>query len=64
MNAGGKGTAPPAPSIPGLDKLIATMTKFVGQQGQQQGEANPYRGQQIPTEFDDTMLTLMAYDRV
>ncbi|MGV8059799.1 MAG: hypothetical protein AB2L12_17535 [Smithellaceae bacterium] len=50
-----------ATSIPGMENLIAMMTKFVGQgeQSRQSGD-----GQQIRTEFDDTMLTLMAYDRV
>ena len=50
-----------AASIPGMDKLIAMMTKQAsGKDDATAGQS----GQQIRTEFDDTMLTLMAYDRV
>jgi|GEM_PF-4791976 len=47
-----------AASAPGMDKLIAMMTKMMS--GKEAGGGV----QQIRTEFDDTMLTLMAYDRV
>lgn len=47
-----------AASAPGMDKLIAMMTKMMS--GKEVGGGV----QQIRTEFDDTMLTLMAYDRV
>lgn len=55
IGAGGEGAA----SMPGMDKLMAMMTKLLG--GKENGGAGQ---QQIRTEFDDTMLTLMAYDRV
>jgi len=42
-----------------LDKLNATMAKMTGQ-----GDATRQGIPMIRTEFDDTMLTLMAYDRI
>ena len=47
-----------AAAAPGMEKLMAMMTKMMG--GKEGGGGQ----QQIRTEFDDTMLTLMAYDRV
>lgn len=47
-----------ATAAPGMEKLMAMMTKMMG--GKEGGGGQ----QQIRTEFDDTMLTLMAYDRV
>ena len=42
-----------------LDKLNATMAKMTGQDEAKRSGVPPIR-----TEFDDTMLTLMAYDRI
>jgi hypothetical protein len=42
-----------------IDKLNATMAKMTGQDEAKRSGVPPIR-----TEFDDTMLTLMAYDRV
>lgn len=51
-----------------LSKLIASLSQLAssmeagGKDGEAQKNGNP--GMNIRTEFDDTMLTLMAYDRV
>ncbi len=56
---GGGMEAAIAPLMSAIAKLNATVTKIAGQK-----EATRQGEQQIKTEFDDTMLTLMAYDRV
>jgi hypothetical protein len=48
-------------TVSGLDKLIATLSKNAGKEEERYMKGGVG---QIRTEFDDTMLTLMAYDRV
>lgn len=49
-------------SIPGMDSLISLMTKVVNEKEARKAGGNDQP--LIKTEFDDTMLTLMAYDLV
>lgn len=46
-------------TIPGIDKLVAGLGKIVDKDDQNRSGVN-----QIRTEFDDTLLTLIAYDKI
>lgn len=62
---GGRAVAPDSSArmtLPGMDQMVALMTQLVSQQ-QKDKKQTKYE-QIIQTEFSDTMLTLMAYDRV
>jgi hypothetical protein len=48
-------------TVSGLDRLIAMLSKSAGKEEERYTKGGV---RQIQTEFDDTMLTLMAYDRV
>lgn len=46
-------------TVPGMDRLITSMTEKVSPRSEKKTE-----GPVIKTEFEDTLLTLMAYDRI
>ena len=58
--------APPPPvEVPGLEKLAKSQEQQVAQQASSSNTGGGSAGlPNIKTEFDDTMLTLMVYDRV